>query len=539
MDTQDTIEYIKEFLEPYIKPREQVSHIRRILSLHLQSFTDRVQPGGPLALVDESVTATVTKQNRGLEREYLKALAANLKARREFETVRKAHSVEPASRHPAKKKHGHAEKLLEDQLALIKLRQKTARLETLHKHLDILNRQPAASDQFLDLETIFAGCRPLPRVPRTIVDSFAVAGSGAGRADLSIAASQLDKVLLRSKLLLRREEQLLEEVKSRSVIDTTRVDDGTKLHALEITRDELIQWIETELSNASGQEAPDTGGGQEPDEEGGRAVEEEQKQKAAKKEILNRLDEVRAKYEHYVASRKALIMALEQPRPSPKLSTMEPADSAAVVPPAREPIDHLLIPYLDSLLALSREQKGLISHKSHFNVTIAKQLKEGCQTIDHLAAESQLLPKFGAASASQGLKRGGLMDDLSLGASERPDLSSRVRPWAVASDSAKIATLEEVAEKIEEGQVAIEGSMAAVAEIDRLLGKGEQKQVDKSAEEAEDDVWLETDQGSGRSQKKRQVDKKKRNTTPDGKVLVDIWSVLDGRAGLTGQESHP
>jgi len=532
MDSLDTIQYIQESLEPYIKPREQVSHIRRILSLHLQSFTEKAQPGGPLALVDESATAIVAKETRGLEREYLKALAANLKARREFETVRKAHSVELAASHHGKKKLGHPEKLLEDQLTLIKLRQKSARLETLHKHLDILSRQPASSDDFLDMEYVFSDCRPLPVVPRKMVDSFTAIDMGTGEVDLAGLASQLDKVLLRSKLLLRREEQLLEEVRSRTTIDTEHVGDEAKLHALEMTRNELIQWIETELGKASGEDSPDKSQDEIADTEGGRAIEEDQKQKVAKRQVLERLEEVNLKYESYVASRKDLIMALAQPLPAPKISTTEPHESTAAAASSREPIDHLLTPYLDRLLAISREQKALISHKSHFSITLAKQLKEACQAVDHLAAESQLLPKF-PVPGSQGLKRGGLMDDLSTGPSERPDLSSRVKPWVVAADSAKIATLEEVAEKVEEGQIALEGSMAALAEIDKLLGKGPPKPVDKGLDEAGEDIWLDTDKAGGKNKKRRHVEKK----AGEGHS-GDIWSILDGGVGLVGLDVH-
>jgi hypothetical protein len=213
--------------------------------------------------------------------------------------------------------------------------------------------------------------------------------------------------------------------------------------------------------------------------------------------------------------------------------TSEPAESITAAVTSREPIDHLLTPYLDSLLALSREQKGLISYKSHFNITLAKQLKEACQAVDHLAAESQLLPKF-TVPGSQGLKRGGLMDELSAGPSERPDLSSRVKPWVVASDSAKIATLEEVTEKVEEGQMALEGSMTALAEIDKLLGKGPQNQPPKVADEAGEDIWLDTDKAPGKTQTRRHVEKKKAQK----EQAEDIWAILDGGVGLVGQDVH-
>ncbi len=46
-----------------------------------------------------------------------------------------------------------------------------------------------------------------------------------------------------------------------------------------------------------------------------------------------------------------------------------------------------------------------------------------------------------------------------------------MKSWVFAADSAKIATLESVAEKVEEGQLALEDSMKILGEVDRLLGR--------------------------------------------------------------------
>ncbi|KAI8254716.1 hypothetical protein K4K58_006247 [Colletotrichum sp. SAR11_239] len=506
------IEKVQASLQPYIKPREQVAYIRRALALHLQACG---QPGpieSPLSLIDASCTITPTKEARGLQREYLRALDANIKARNDYENTRNDTATPP----PSRSKIVDPRDQLEDHIALVKLRQKQQRLQTVQKYLDLLVRQPAASPDFLDLEVVFRDSPPLPDVPTAVVNSFTVTNTSA-TTDLSGLAGQLEKVVLRAKLLLQREEQLLQDVRQRTGELAGQVSDEAKAHALDTTRAELINWIETELSKASGEGEDDS-------------YSQRNGQPADKTNIDEKLVEIRDKYTRYTAARKSLLhMVSDETQP-----ILRPGGEAArasqseEIPPA--PTTHLLIPYLEKLLALSREQKGMIAHKSHVNNVLSKQAKETRQALDHLAEESQLLPEHPMPKPRP---RSGFADDFASAVSEKQAMSERVKPWVFAADSAKIATLEAVAEKIEEGQVALEGSMSALQEVDRLLGQN-QSEKDAVGDTTEEDIWLTQGSASKTGARRHGAHQRKESAAKSG----DIWSAIHGDLGLIGHEDH-
>lgn len=111
-------------------------------------------------------------------------------------------------------------------------------------------------------------------------------------------------------------------------------------------------------------------------------------------------------------------------------------------------------------------------------------------------------------------------------------MAVRVQPWVSAADSAKLATLEDVAEKIEGGQVALEGTTKYLAEIDQLLGRNA-NHGDGSADEdtTVDDIWLAESQTPSKGTRARS----KSNAVKE----KDIWSTLEGSLGLINAEDSP
>ncbi|KZL86679.1 hypothetical protein CI238_04235 [Colletotrichum incanum] len=509
-----SIQKVQASLEPYIKPREQVAYIRRALALHLQACGQRGPIQKPLSLIDPSCRVTPTQAVRGLQKEYLKALDANLKARNEYETTRN----ETMTAAPSRPKNVDTRDQVEDHIALVKLRQKHQRLQTVQKYLDLLVRQPSASSDFLDLQDIFKDSPPLPNVPKEVVSGFSVSPS-ATETDLCGLAGQLEKVVLRAKLLLQREEQLLAEIRQRTEPMAGQVSDEAKVHALDATRTELINWIEAELSKASG-ESDDNAASQ----RNGFNSRNEQET------IDQHLAEIKDKYNRYTAARKTVLnIVSEQTQPVLKPGGEGTSGSGRSQSIPTTPTAHLLTPYLDKLLSLSREQKGMITQKSHIHTVLAKQTKETRQALDHLAEESQLLP--GHPMPGAGRLKSGFGEDFSAAMSENPMSSDRVKPWVFAADSAKIATLEAVAEKIEEGQVALEGSMTALQEVDKLLGQG-LKEPEKEAvgDTTEEDIWLTQGSAKKAGARKHATHQRKESTMNSD----DIWSVIDGKLGLIG-----
>ncbi|KAL2134755.1 hypothetical protein VTI74DRAFT_10911 [Chaetomium olivicolor] len=237
------------------------------------------------------------------------------------------------------------------------------------------------------------------------------------------------------------------------------------------------------------------------------------------------LASIKEKYAQYLGARKTLLQLVSQQQPQPVIKP--PARETELPAPATAslPSTHLLSPYLEQLLSIAREQKGLIAQKSHINTTIAKQLKENGQVVEHLAEESQLIPAHPMPRAPR--SNPPYPDALSGTGSSGP--STRVRPWVFAADSAKISTLETVAEKIEEGQVALEGSMRMLGQIDELLGKPADDEEHEESVAGEEDVWLAEGQPSGRTAGARRHTIRKAANPAQPKT---VWDRLDGNLGL-------
>lgn len=505
----ETFQTIQKALGPYVRPREEAEHIRRVLALNLQSCHENGPQNGPLALAEPECVLKTTDA-RGLQRDYLKALHANIKAQREYETVsqiqteRETGLGSPSLSDPAR---------LEEHLTTIKLRRKQERLRTVERYLDVLGQKPEASLEFLQPEELFKGTRRLPDVPKAVVSGFTVDKDSA-KTDLKALVDRLEKAVLRSKLLLKQEEQLLEEVRSRSTISPGEISDGAKLTALNTTRNELITWMETELGKASAMEEPsaeETGR----DGHGGFKVD--------KGQMDEQLALIREKYASYVAARKTLIQLVAQsPRPSIKPPEKARDGTSQLEPLPPTPFTHLVTPYVQKLLSVAHEQKASIIQKSHLNEVLAKQTEDTGRALDRLAEESQLLPDH-PSRRRQGRPGG------DLPGKGGHEISNRALPWVSAADSAKLATLEAVAETIEEGQVALEGSTKHLAEIDQLLGRNA---VAVDGDATEDDIWL------AETQTPRKGSKAPARSDA-AKEPRDVWSLLDGNLGLINAEDSP
>ncbi|KAG7292220.1 hypothetical protein NEMBOFW57_002255 [Staphylotrichum longicolle] len=512
---EDTLKGLQKTLEPYIRPREEVAHIRQILAVHLDSCLKDGAAAGPLALVDTN-SIDVAPTARGLQKEYLEALNANIKARKEFAAcgrVQRRPSGETAS---TPEQQGSDR--LQEHLAIIRLRQNLEKLQVVERGLNTLEQKPAASPDFLDPGEIFKDSRPLPDVPKDFVTALTIDKASEG-PQLKRLIDQLEKHVLQAKLLLRREEQLLEKVKSRSTVRPENVGESVKLEALNRTRVELINWMETELSKAAGDDG---------DAEG--LESQKHRGPAGSINMEEQLASIKEKYAHYLEARRTLLQLVsQQPQPTIKPPTKEekPEVHLASQPP---PTAHLLSPYLEQLLSLAHEQKGLIAHKSHLNTTISRQLKENDQILGHLAEESHLVPAHPMPGASR--SKAAFAEATATLESSGP--SQRVRPWVFAADSAKISTLEAVAEKIEEGQIALEGSMRTLGELEQLLGKSvDSQKIDEPAGSSEEDLWLTEGQPSSRAAGARRHTIRKADKPAQPKT---VWDMLDGNLGLLGSE---
>lgn len=509
----EQVQTIQKALEPYVRPREEAEHIRRVLALNLRSCHEHGPQHGPLALVDSDCTLKSTDA-RGLQRDYLKALHANIKAQREYESVKQTQTAKE-TRSSTKGSSLHDVSRLEEHITATKLRKKQERLQTVEKYLGILAEKPAASPDFLQPENIFKGATRLPDVPKTVVSSFTVDNSAA-KTDLKALVDRLEKAVLRSKLLLKQEEKLLDEVKSRSTASPATVSDGARLAALNATKNELIAWMETELSKASTND--------ESAEVEALGDNDRGKDKVDKAAVEDQVAQIKDKYASYVAARKSLVQIVAQvPQPSikPPNEAIQRGGLELVAP---DPATHLITPYISNLLAVAQEQKASIAQKSHLSSVLAKQTDESTRALRRLAEESQILPDSFTQQRNDGV---GAASSDKVG----QEITTRAQPWVYAADSAKLATLEAVAEKIEEGQMALERTTKHIAEIDQLLGRTGPQGEEEGEEDTMDDIWLAETQSP---QKGRSTSNKAKGSV--GKGPRDIWMTLDGNLGLINSE---
>ncbi|RGP75434.1 hypothetical protein FLONG3_5687 [Fusarium longipes] len=509
-NSSDTIETFQKTLDPFIKPREQVNYIRRVLALHLGSCSHGGPVKQPVSLADTAADITPDPCSKGFYKEYIEALKANVDARRKYEDAAQSHLTSSATMQDS----SSSNELLEERLSLLKLQSKQSRLSAVQSHLDVLMQKPAAAPEFIDPEDVFHEAASLPKVPKEVVNSL-VAQQSVKKTDLTEQVAQLEKTVLRAKLLLKREEQLLRETRANAQSIPDVVSNGVRLHALNTTRNELIHWIETELGKAG-------------DEEGGEeSGSKSHAQSTADQATINeQLVTIKEKYSKYLSSRRFLLSSVGEKFDSSAAPVLAPS-TAKQLAEEPEPASgtYLLTPYIETLLALSKKQRAMIAQKVHVNTTLAKEIKDDCQSLGHLEEESQLLPSHSTAPESR--RRSVLGEFLTSG--ERSGLTGKVQPWVLAADSAKIVTLENVAEQIEGGQLALENSMQTLQEIDQLLGQVEETQKEARVGTPEDDVWLEAGPKSPSKARKHT----ERGSTEQSK---DVWSSLHGNLGLLGQE---
>jgi septum formation inhibitor MinC len=497
----ETIRKAQLSLSSYIKQRQEATHIRRVLAAHLDSTVD---PNGhplprPLSLVDASCSVESTPHGvRGLQKEYLRCVRANINARREYAQICKAHHVkgqDHASSNRGNDALGHP---MEDFLGLVKQQQKHEVLCIIQDYVDMLSQKPTAAPEFLDPKDVLKDVESLPQVPPEVLNVSSTQKRPGG-VDLKDFVDQLEKSVLRAKLLLRGEQKLLAKVKSEQ--GKPLVSEAGKLQALGTTRNELINWIEAELSRA---------GESSPEEEDTHAISSPEKKSA--KSIDVQLAAIQQQYSRYTKARQKLVLAATgRLKPQVGIAPDEETDLAVAISESGgvHETSNVTYPYLEELVAVSNEQKAIIQQKSHLTIKLAKQLKESSQSLERLAHESHLLPAHPMPTSLSNSKgpESSFGDEISK--HEKPDSSRGARAWVYASESAANFMKEAILEKLEEGSMEIDESRQTMLELQRLLG--------------DDTKATSADKDEGSSNQRDVADSN------------DIWSVLDGSLGVIKQ----
>ncbi|KAI1143411.1 hypothetical protein F5Y05DRAFT_152089 [Hypoxylon sp. FL0543] len=521
MDTTDKElrERARRVLEHRIRPREEVAAVRRHLAQDLARSLGTDQLSSPLSLVDLDNTVTPSEALQGSYREYIEAVQRNVEIRAEFAKLQEEHDPATASL-SSPPEEGQQARLLELQLEVNALELEHERLSVVDKYLEELQQQPAAAADFLDSEIMFKDCAPLPELPKELMEGFTEDRDAPNR-EIQELLSRLQKAVLRNKLLAQREKQNFEKLKAQNPADPGNLSPEVQLHALNAVKDSLINWIETMLAKAGGDEDDPSS-------------ESPTKRRQGGQEKFDRdahMADIQREYQHHVDLRKEIITSLaqlEQLKLEPERKQEQERKPEEAKPSSPDAEAFLLTPYLEKLQAISRQQKGLVQEKSHINTVLAKQQQDLNKILSHLVEESHLLPKYPVNKSDKPQPSFG---DATKGIS-RSNVTSQVEPWISAAHSAQIATLEAVFEKVEEGQVAAEDAMQALDEVRKLLNKEVVQPEDSHGEQesSERDMWIgEDDEKAGarvRKNREKKLEKQKGQS---------IYAKLDGNLGLINE----
>ncbi|KAJ1331362.1 hypothetical protein MN608_04821 [Microdochium nivale] len=450
------------------------------------------------------------------------------------------------------------------QLQVNALEEKRSRLGIFLGALDRLETLPAAEPEFLHPSAVFRACGPLPEMPGALMEGF-TRDSSAPQHEIETMMRGLHKAVLRNKLLAQREKRKLDAMRERGagrggLADPSALPAEVQLHALTAVKDHLIGWIEAQLMEAGDEEEVDdddvgqnSGSGLPQRSSGTAAKTSNQKGEA---DLDTQLADIQREYSEHINLRKEVAMLLaetegvsqelEQFRgmritedPAPQQSSKPPA-SLSQSPAFNPPAVLMLTPYLEKLQASAREQKALVQEKSHINSAVTRQQQHMSQVIHDLVEESQLLRAYPNATAldaanhrssrrSSSNTRRSFADATRKGGSttSKTSVSKQVEPFVYAADSAKIATLEAVVDKIELGQMAVDEAMGRLGEVRRFLNKTDA--------DNDDDAGT---RGNRRDSVQIQATPGHRRRITEGKIIIadqqekSIWSKLDGNLGL-------
>lgn len=179
-DDQGLLESLKRLqrsLGPYIKQRQEAAQIRRVLAFHLSSHVNQngeVSLSRPLSLVDATCSVKSTPHGiRGLQKEYLRCLRANINAQKEYSEISKEHRHGREDDGASKLHDASTDDIgssMESFVELVRQRQKHERLRIIQDYLDVLAQKPAANVEHLDPQTVLRDVDTLPRMPPEVLN---------------------------------------------------------------------------------------------------------------------------------------------------------------------------------------------------------------------------------------------------------------------------------------------------------------------------------------------------------------------------------
>ncbi|KAJ5229441.1 hypothetical protein N7489_010149 [Penicillium chrysogenum] len=511
-------------LAPYVKSRQETLQIRQALTSYLRSFiefddqsSDHAQSHLSLCVSTDAVTDVkrIPTDLSGLRKDYLKALAANIAARKEFalasENVASLRRQRTSPNRPsddADLQEPGTE--LREYLALLRERRRHTKLQVFQNYLEEIKTRDTGSlvDVGNDGEQML-----LPEVD-------AEAGRDSSETDLDGLVHSLERAVISARTQLDRQKQLFEKAKAQH--DPRAETSGAKAKALQTTRDELVQWVEERLV---GQEDPDESLLQElpPDE-----IEE------AQRELEHRKIQITEQYATYLRARRDLLDAASracQPvnvaQKPPSRPTNKNELAIAEMPPPN-PIDVLSYTN-ENLVPLLKSEKSLALQKSYLSGLLSKEKSTTLRALNRLSDESHLLPEYPTPARQPRFNHAAaaLNSRIQTQTSDQtPDeVVALAEAWAFASNAAAANGRDFVQQKIALGTEVAQDARQTLADVCKTLNQ-DLDEVMLESQESRDvsDSWA-SDTRSAKGMSRGGGSRIQKQ--PSGP-----WSRLNGRVGV-------
>jgi hypothetical protein len=517
-------------LAPYVKPRQEALRIRQALTSYLRSFivfADDTDPSSynqsHLALCAPTATDVkrIPADLPGLRKEYLKALQANVAARKDYRAVSEdivalRRQRAPKSR-PVEAVDPQEPGDLQDYLQLLRDRRRHTKLQVFQHYLEELRAKE--TDGLGDISTV-EGSKLLLQTEG--LDAHVSSRNGGG-TDLEDLVHKLERAVVRARTRLDQERHLFEKVKVQHALRNDASSDEVilKVRALQRTRDELVQWVEERLVTEGD---PDESLIQDlPPEE----IEETQRL------LEHQKIQISEQYAIYLQARRELLDAASRacqpitvtgPSKPPTRQTYTTEVFSEEIP-APDPLDVLSYTN-ETLLPLSKSHKALALQKSYLTGLLAKEKSTTLRMLHRLSDESHLLPEYPILARQPRFKHAvaALAPHHSPQSTDQPDeVVDLAEAWAFASGAAAANEQDYVQQKAMLGTEVARDARKLLGEVYGTLNQeldGAERDPDVS------DIWASEARstrqaGMGFSGGSRL---KKRPRGP--------WSGLNGRVGV-------
>jgi hypothetical protein len=508
---------VAEALKPFIKTRQEVLHIRRVLSLYFASHIEGL-PNGDLSPISLATPGSQVRVKRippeltGVRRDYLLALQAHIKAKEKYALLTK--QIENLSildsQDDLLKSDHDTSAAVSTYLDLFEARQKHEKLRILQSYVDLLAKKDAAQPEYLTLASVNNEVGPAPEP--TFTPETNKSGSASHDANIQALTTRLEKALLQANRGLQRQRILLAEAKEKYQNTTTCEPSGdAKIHALTRTRDELVTWLEEQLAKVN--ETEDNSKPEAPSSPAEETIDIEQRKVAIQK-----------LYKDYLDIRKSLISLASKPRTVQSLENInmnEGEERNTPEPSQPEPISEasILLPYLtEHLIPAFDAQTALFHEQTHISRAASHQTKATDRMLQKLADESYLLANHPIPStkprSQNTITEPKLLPSSPFGVISgtkgEADIVEKARAWAFAANAARTAQNEAIGRKLRGGEEHAAAAKSTLGEMENLLGG------DVEGEEGgEEDIWIE---GKGRKESRRRGE--------------GVWTGVDGSIGI-------